>query len=122
MNQTVEWNKVFLNQVLFSAVTVIIVGTFAGSQPAASAAAGAAVTTGNMGILAWTWSRLFAKKSIALAGAIIVTKYAILVAILYWILQQSWVQGIWLMTGIISFLPTMAVLAARSRDEFGKDN
>lgn len=120
MIQTSNWRSILIYQALFSTLTVVIVLVLGGSQQAASAATGALLTTGNLGLLAWTWTRLFDKKSIAWAGAIIVTKYAILVGILYWILQQRWIQGMWFMAGVVTFVPTMFLIGWRSNDDLGK--
>lgn len=111
-----QWTRVFIDQSVVSLAAVALVALFAGPQQAASTAAGAAIMTLNMALLGWTWTRIMTKKSVALASAIIVIKYAFFVAILVWIAAQSWVQGIWLMAGVVTFLPTTLIFAWRGSD------
>src|SRR4051812_43716078 len=115
------WLSAFRDQILFSILLTALALAVGGKQQAASAAAGAAITTLNFAILAWSWTRLFAKKSIALAGATIVIKYAFFVGLLFFITRQRWIHGLWLVFGIVSFVPTSLLMSWRAREGVGKD-
>jgi hypothetical protein len=56
--------------------------------------------------MAWAIHRLFAKKSVALAGMVIVIKYVLLGVTLYWISQQPWAHVLWLAVGVASVVMT----------------
>lgn len=103
-----------LDQFVISALLVGIAWYVGGQQQAASTALGALLMTFNLGALTWTWGRLFEKKSIALAGAIIVIKYAIFGVILFWITRQTWIQVLWLLAGVITIIPTALLYSLRS--------
>jgi hypothetical protein len=110
------WTRVFLDQCAIAVGATVLTLLFVGSQQAASLGAGATLITVNMGLLGWAWTRIMDKKSVALAATVIVIKYAFFVALLVWLAAQSWVQGLWLMAGVITFVPTTLIFAYRERD------
>lgn len=89
-----------------SGIVVLIAAGLGGAQQAVSAAAGAMVVMASVGLMAWSVQRLFEKKSIALAGMVIVIKYLLLAVLIYWISLQPWANLLWLGAGIASVVMT----------------
>lgn len=89
-----------------SILVVLIAGLLAGPQQAVSAAVGTLVIMVSVGSMVWAIQRLFAKKSVALAGMVIVIKYLLLGVALYWITLQPWANVGWLAAGVASVVMT----------------
>lgn len=70
---------------------------------------GAGLVLFNAALLGTLWDRLLKKKLVALGLFIIVFKYAILAAIIYWILHISWVSILWFVAGISSLMVAAVV-------------
>jgi hypothetical protein len=101
--------QALLLQALSASFVVAAGAVLGGSQQAVSALLGALLMAINVGLLAWAVGRFFAKKSVALAGMVIVIKYLLLAAGLYWISMQPWTNLLWFALGILSTL-TSAML------------
>lgn len=54
--------------------------------------------------LAFVWRLIFSKKSIALAALIIIFKYIILGAILWWLVSINWLKPIGFLIGLSSLI------------------
>jgi len=91
---------------LCSALVIGIAWLLGGPQQAVSAMAGALVIMVSVGFMVWSLQRLFQKKSVALAGMVIVIKYLLLGVALYWLTQQTWVNVGWLAAGVASIVLT----------------
>ena len=63
----------------------------------------------NLLALAWAWSRIFRKKTVALAVGVIVIKYAILGLIIYVLIKQNKVQPVWFLGGLSSIFLSILV-------------
>ena len=70
---------------------------------------GSAIVLVNLAVLWWTWSRILQKKLVALAVLIIVSKYAILGALIYRILTLPNVSQLWFSVGLSTILVTVLV-------------
>lgn len=53
--------------------------------------------------MAYAWGNIIQKKLIALSGALIVSKYAILAAIIYYLVNKPGISLLWLALGVASF-------------------
>jgi hypothetical protein len=89
-----------------SAIVILCAAALGGTQQALSAFAGALVVMMSVGSMVWALQRLFDKKSVALAGMVIVIKYLLLGVALYWITLQPWASIGWLAAGIASVVMT----------------
>lgn len=99
-----------------SLLIVLIALELGGSQQAVSAIAGALIVMVSVGFMAWSIGRMFAKKSVALAGMVIVIKYLLLGVTLYWLTLQTWVQLPWLAAGIASVVMTAVFYSLTTKD------
>lgn len=68
----------------------------------------------NLPLVFWSWGRIFRKKSIALAGSVIVFKYAILGVIIYLVTSRPELDGGSFLIGLTSIVPTMVVFTLRN--------
>jgi hypothetical protein len=80
-----------------------------GSQQAVSLVIGMVLMAINIGLLAWAVRQFLAKKSVALASMVIVIKYVLLAAGLYWMSTQPWASVGWFGIGVL-FTMMSAVL------------
>lgn len=99
--------------------TLIVVGIgwlLGGPQQAVSALIGAAVVFVSVGFMVWSIERLFQKKSIALAGMVIVIKYLLLGVALYWITLQPWAHMIWVAAGVASVVMTTVFYSLTAKE------
>ena len=86
-------------------------------QRAQSFAAGAGLVLFNTAILTALWSRVFQKKQIALSTGLIVFKYALLGVAIFWILNQSWSQPLWVGLGVSTLIVSALVAALLRKKE-----
>lgn len=61
-------------------------------------------------LLLWSWSQVFAKKSIALAVGVIVFKYALLGVFIYQALVSNWINPLGFLIGILTLLPSVLIV------------
>ena len=73
---------------------------------------GAFVALINIFVLSWAFYRIFIKKAIALAVGVIVLKYAILIFILYGLVNSTNVVA--LVLGLSVFIPAVLGMAVKS--------
>lgn len=106
----------FRVHVLLSLVMIAAMFLFQTPQHATSFAAGTAVIAVNWLALEFVWSRLLAKKSIALAIGVIVIKWAFFGAICIGIVRLNWVDSTWLILGVASIIPTVLVVALKKQN------
>lgn len=109
----------FTVHLICSALIVVIAAALAGPQQAVSAAAGTLVIMVSVGFMVWSIQRLFQKKSIALAGMVIVIKYLLLGVALYWITLQPWASVGWLAAGIASVVLTAVFYSLTANETNG---
>ena len=86
-------------------------------QRAQSFAAGAGLVLFHTAILTALWSRVFQKKQIALSTGLIVFKYALLGVAIFWILNQSWSQPLWVGLGVSTLIVSALVAALLRKKE-----
>lgn len=96
---------------LISIFLVIAVAYAMTAQVAMSFTFGALMNLVNLLLLAWAWRLIFQKKLIALAVSVIVFKYAILGAIIYFSIRRQWVSVEWMAGGLSVLLPSVVVFA-----------
>jgi hypothetical protein len=90
-------------------------GTWLGGvQLGASIAVGGVLMLINLVLLAWSWLRLMEKKSIAWTVLIIVIKYAVLLASVFYFIRLDWFVPIGAGFGISSFVVAALIMAAMS--------
>lgn len=106
----------FLVHLACSTLVILIALALGGPQQAASAAAGAVIVMISVGFMAWAIQRLFEKKSVALAGMVIVIKYLLLGVALYWLTQQPWANVGWLAAGVASVVLTAVFYSLTSNE------
>jgi uncharacterized membrane protein YczE len=95
---------------------------FNGIQQAASFSIGAAMVLINLTVLTWTWSRILKKKQIAIATTIIVFKYGIFAAMIYWVLQDPLTHAGWFCVGLSTLLTTVLLTAMINVMEKNKED
>ena len=67
----------------------------------------------NLGIIAWSLSKIFQKKSIALAVTVIVIKYAVLLGLFVYLYKSGWQVDAGFITGLSSLFPTVGYVALK---------
>lgn len=67
--------------------------------------------TANLAGIIWTFRKIFQKKSIALAAAVIVFKYAALIGLFVFLNSLGWRADTGFLLGISVLLPTLGFLA-----------
>ncbi len=95
-------------------VAVVVVGLLGTLLQVESLAAGAVVAGCHLGLTVWCWQRVLNKKSIALTGAVIVSKYAILGALIYRVMTGHVFSSSWFLIGFGIVVMT-AVLTGLSK-------
>ena len=100
-------------QALLTIVGGVLVATLSNTMNGWSFGAGAGTVLVNFVFLSAGWGLIFRKKWVALAIAIIVIKYAILGALLYYLMQQPWLNLTWFAVGVASFVGTALIYAKR---------
>lgn len=88
-------------------------------QRGLSFGSGAGLVLINAAVLALFWSRVFQKKQIALSTGLIVFKYALLGAAIFWILSQPWSHPLWVGLGVGSLM--ISALATTLETTFKKE-
>lgn len=68
---------------------------------------GATLVGANVFILAWSWWQIIEKKAIALAGAVIVVKYAIFGGFVYFVALQPRSVVVGFLLGFSTLIPTL---------------
>ncbi|MCB0356315.1 MAG: hypothetical protein KDD40_04870 [Bdellovibrionales bacterium] len=109
MNQIIF--KIFIYWLISS--VVLSGGVFAlwGAHDALSCLAGEIVVGFNLLALIWAWQRIFSGKGLALAGGVIVFKYAILIASIYWLITQEKVSAFGFLIGCGVLILVMGAVA-----------
>jgi hypothetical protein len=105
---------------IYAGITVGLVALAAvlgGSQQAVSALFGSLILLVSTGVLLWSLLQGFEKKSFALAGIVIVIKYLLLAASLYWICTRPWVSLTWLAAGVGSVVLVTAFFGLTHQSE-----
>lgn len=104
----------------FSQIILVLAGTllfwvFNTTQQTWSYAAGSGLVLLNFALLASGWGLLFQKKWVALAVIIIVIKYAILGALLFYLVNRPWMNLVGFSVGVASFVATALIFAFSKR-------
>lgn len=108
--------QVLMYQALFS--VLILGGTYAfAPHNVLSAALGCGLIAVNLPAVIWSWSRIFQKKSIALAVSVIVFKYAILGVIIYLVTSRPELDGMSFLIGLTSIVPTMLIFTLQNANK-----
>jgi hypothetical protein len=100
-----------LSQALIGALTAGIGGLIVNLQLGASIAVGAAFMLFTVLVFAWSWQRIFAKKSIAWTVLIIVFKYAFILDSIFLLMRTNWFSPLGAALGIASFTIAALVFA-----------
>ena len=100
-------------QALLTFAGAALVATLSNTADGLSYGAGAGTVFLNFIFLSAGWGLIFRKKWVAVAIAIIVIKYAILGALLYYLMQQPWLNLTWFAVGVASFVGTALIYAKR---------
>lgn len=99
----------------------IVAYQIAGLHQALSVFLGSSVVAGSVAFMAWSMGRMLAKKSVALAGFVIVIKYLLLGLALYWLSQQPWVSVLWVGVGVASVVFTAVIFTLMMNDTNSSD-
>ena len=100
----------------------LAVWAFSGSHSALSFAAGAGLILFNLAGLVLVWPRILQKKQVALSISGIVLKFAILVGILYVLVDGKYVNLAWLAAGIALVVPSVVVTSIKVSRESSTDS
>ena len=106
--------QVLLYHLIFSLIFTGSAWILAAPHKAMVVALGCGVIGLNLPLVFWSWSRIFKKKSIALAAGVIVFKYAILGVIIYLVTSRPELDGGSLLVGLTSIVPTMVLFTLRN--------
>lgn len=79
-------------------------------QKASAFTAGALLGLFHITVMVWCWQKIFRKKAIALAVAIIVFKYAVLGSVVYEVLTRQLVDPLAFMVGLGVVLPVVMLV------------
>ena len=101
----------FITYIVISIFSFISIVYFKNQVDAVSFGIGSFLMLINLLLMAWAWSRIFAKKSVALAAGVIVFKYAILGLIIYLLVRDPRVSTGWFLIGLSVLLPNVLVYA-----------
>ncbi len=82
-------------------------------QQASSATFGGVLVTLNILIIYWTIKQIFLKKSVALAIALIVFKYAILLSLFLLLYSSGWRVDEGFVVGLLAMFPTILVFVRK---------
>lgn len=104
---------VIISQALLVVFGSLLIWAINAPHNALSYGVGSGLVFVNFILLAGGWTLIFHKKLIALAVSIIVIKYAILGVLLYVLLHQPWMNIIWFVGGISSFMASALIYAKR---------
>jgi hypothetical protein len=103
-------------QTLVSFLGAFLLAYFKGNSEAISFFIGSAVILGSACLMAFAWGNIIKKKFIALSGALIVSKYAILAVIIYYLVDYPGISLLWFCLGVASFgLSAFAYAIAESK-------
>jgi len=101
-----EFPRVLFVFLVISVVCTAGVYFLKGLDPVPSFVLGWSLTLFNLWAWGFIWLRIFRKKQVALALAVIVFKYAILGTIVYLGASQSWAQPLWFVAGVGILIPS----------------
>src|SRR6056297_1407563 len=99
--------RVFMFHLIFTAILLVPVYFFLGYERAQGALVGAILMGANIIALIWAWRRIIDKKSLVLAGSVIVFKYAILALVLYFSIALKWVDLVGFVIGMATVFPSI---------------
>lgn len=103
-------------QALISFLGALVINFTLGSSQALSFFVGSMVILGSACLMAFAFGNIIKKKFIALSGGLIVSKYAILAAIIYYLVDYPGISVLWLCLGVASFgLSAFAYAIAESK-------
>ena len=108
-----ELKQICLTHVTVVALITLPLALLSSPQQAVNALLGGALIGLNITVIVWSMKRIMLKKSIALAGFVIVIKYAAFIAILMALYSSGWRAGFGFVMGLSSALPTVAWAAYR---------
>lgn len=100
----------FLHLISLSVLSFIVFTLSESNQITAGFIVGSSVMGGNLLVLVWAWGRIIEKKAIALAATVIVVKYAIFGAIIYFVVTQPGLSTVGFLLGFSSMVPTLVGL------------
>lgn len=98
------------------ASTLILAGStwvVSNAQLAMSAIYGGVLVTLNILIIYWTIKQIFLKKSVALAIAVIVFKYAILLSLFLLLYRSGWRIDGGFIVGLLAMFPTILIFVRK---------
>ncbi len=98
-------------QIAATVLGFVLVTYFNTMQNALSFAIGALFTTANLIYFSWIFMVLIRKKLVALGLSLIVIKYALLAAALYYLLKTQSVDWLWVLIGFGTLIPTILLSA-----------
>jgi hypothetical protein len=76
--------------------------------------AGGLLMSGNLLLISWSIGKIFQKKSLALVSAVIVSKYAALIGLFFWLFAGGWRVDLGFAIGFSSLLPTALYVSIRT--------
>lgn len=102
---------IILTQLLVLILGSLVVSFYTGAEETRGYAIGAGLILINFVVMGISWGQIFKKKYIALSILAIVSKYAILAAILYYLVKHLRVSLLWFSLGIGSFVMSAVIYA-----------
>ena len=104
-------NKILIPQAVITVLGSSLLALFTAPFQSISFLVGSLVILLSFILLGIGWSLIFQKKLVALAGFVIVFKYAILGIIIYTIVKRPWFNPLWFAMGVASFVLSAIVYA-----------
>ena len=101
--------SIIVTQILMTLLSSLLIYYLDSQVSAVSFLAGSALSLVNLVLLVWLLRRIFEKKQVALSGVIIIFKYLILGLIIYFVINQTNLNGLWFGAGLILVLVTLVL-------------
>jgi hypothetical protein len=101
--------KALIVHTVFSTVGLFMWVVFGSERQSFSFFIGAALSGAHLLIMIWCWQQIFNKKSVALAGSVIVIKYAVLGVIVFKVLTQRWLDALPFVAGLGAVVASIIV-------------
>ena len=106
-------SEIIIVHLIISSVISVLASLDTSSGSVSSYLVGSWLAFTNVTVLFWFVRRIMAKKQVAIATAVIVFKYLILGAIIYFAVTRIRIHGIWFGAGLMTVLLTLGVTSKK---------
>jgi len=102
-----------LTNLVYTGLVALSLFLFGAKEQAVQALFGGGLVGLNLAALIWAFHKIFQKKSVAFAVAVIVFKYAALVLILFRLYHLGWKVDLGFLAGLSALFPALGTVAYR---------